>query len=352
MLAGAAGLDFAPDVWQPSRDRVQTTLIDASSSFGRRVTASKYCVKRITMSYGSKSTQFLKRCIISSLVCTVAVVLLRLSHGVLRFQQGETSRAYKILEKAKYLMPQNCQHWTRAAEVSWPYGMTTPSDLCLLYHLTLVTTGPILEQGSFVGLSATAIGLALKDKGVKRLFISNDLFPASYKDYDAGVYPASSSPYFWKTDPTDPLLVQEFVRDHFEVAISKEMYVSSFRDMLDTPGGQLHHMYANLHLNNLNKLVSIVAGEALPILDYGFVWSDAAHTSEEIAKNRAGWLEIASVHMKGNHVVWAFHDRVHDEHLREIDSIFTGAGHCILDRLHLGMIYVIEVKIKTQNCYR
>jgi len=121
---------------------------------------------------------------------------------------------------------------------------------------------------------------------------------------------------------------------------------------MDTPGGQLHHMYANLHMN-LNKLVSIVAGEALPILDYSFVWSDAAHTSEEIAKNRAGWLEIASTHMKGNHVLWAFHDRVHDEHLREIDSIFTAAGHCIFDRLHFQqIIYVIEVKIKTQNCYR
>lgn len=307
------------------------------------------------MGNDSNSTQSLKRRISLhfsiAVVVVVVVVLLPFHTDRPTFQQGETSRTYKLLEKAKYLMPQDCQHWIRAAEVSWPYGMTTQPELCLLYHLTLATTGSILEQGSFVGLSATAIGLALKDKGVKRLFISNDLFPASYKDYDAGVYPASSSPYFWKTDPADPSLVQEFVRDHFELGISKEQYVQAFSDILDTPGGQLHHLYANLHLNNLNKLVSIVAGEALPILDYGFVWSDAAHTSEEIAKNRAGWLEIASTHMKGNHVVWAFHDRERDEHLREIDSIFTAAGHCIFDRLHFRqMIYVIEVKIKTQNC--
>ena len=143
--------------------------------------------------------------------------------------------------------------------------------------------------------------------------------------------------------------MQEFIRDHFELELDKEtQYAPAFQAMLDTPGGLLHHLYANLHLNKLNPYVSIVAGEALPILPFGFVWSDASHTDEEVAKNKGHWLKIMKTHTPGTTVVWAFHDISDDARSvkpAQIDEIFTAAGHTIVDRFQLHLLYSIELVV-------
>merc|ERR1740129_1778836 len=223
--------------------------------------------------------------------------------------------------------------------------MTSSTALCMLYYLTQASTGPILEQGAFVGLSATAIALSLRDSGSERMFFSNDLFPAAFKDVDARQEPAVSVPYKWRTNPKDKSQVDEFIRDYKELTIPKHAYAAFFKDKLDRPGGQLHDLFANLHLNRLNEYVIIIAGEAVPKLNFGFVWSDAAHTPEEIAKNREGWLDVCR-RQPGKIVVWAFHDRVSQAHFDGIDTLFTDKGHTVNDRFDSpgAAIYAVEVK--------
>jgi len=218
-----------------------------------------------------------------------------------------------------------------------PQGMTTPLDLCILYRLALITPGPILEQGCFVGRSTTAIAWALRERWAKSrqktLFITNDIFPASHRAVDNHVYPATKVPYYWKTSKSKGReYVDEFTDKGYELSLKKKTFSNAFRNYLDVPGGQLHVLYANLNENKLMPYVTITAGRTIPILPYSFVWSDASHTTEEISINKPGWLKICRESTRD--VVFAFHDRLNVEDMKEIDDIFLSEGFEIVDKFH------------------
>jgi hypothetical protein len=162
-------------------------------------------------------------------------------------------------------------------------------------------------------------------------------------DVDDGTVPSKDVPYFWQTSKENQEDVEEYIGLSRELVIKKSEYKIFFKDMLDTPGGQLHWLDANLQLNNLLRYVTITAGEPVPVLSYGFIWSDAAHTSEEIQVNMGRWLDIMTARSLGSSTIWAFHDRVTGADLHEIDDIFVGADYRIGERIHLASTYVIEV---------
>lgn len=217
--------------------------------------------------------------------------------------------------------------------------MTGEHDICWLNTLALLTKGPILEQGAFVGRSTTAIAAAVKDQNVNdRIFITNDLFPASWRDVDNKAEPAIRVPYFFRTSPNDASYVEEYIHDHIELTMSKRSFEGSFAKVLDSPGGMLHALYANLALNGFNKYVTITAGESYPILPYAMVWSDAAHTREEIQKNAPRWLEVCKA-QPDKVVAFIFHDismSGRQATIGRIRQVFIGAGHQILDHTHNG----------------
>jgi len=270
----------------------------------------------------------------------------------------ETSNiASGVLSRAKLEIARECgkgngkSTWSR--DFVFTGGMTSVDQLCYLYHFAKAANGSILEQGCFVGRSTSAIALAVKRKTEEMneskqvLFVTNDIFPASFSAVDRGRYPAHKVPYQWRTSKTDKSALDEFMYGYKELTIPKALYHRYFKNVLDLPGGQLHVLYANLHVNKLLPYVSITAGETYPILPYAFIWSDAAHTPEEIQKNQPNWLKVCGLEYRN--VLFAFHDQPSREHARAIDKIFTEEAHVILDRFHdtrAGGFYAIEVECK------
>ena len=178
-----------------------------------------------------------------------------------------------------------------------------------------------LLESYFASLLALALKHSETADSNRRLF-TNDLFPATS-------------------------VIEEYFHFTTDVNIIKTSYSHFYNDILDRPGGQLHALYANLHMNSLNERVVIIAGEALPLLDYGLVWSDAAHSTERVLLNAPYWLRVCDV-QPGSIVVWGFHYRTSESGKREIADIFTAAGHRVLNTFSAGLIYAMELKCKSE----
>lgn len=253
-----------------------------------------------------------------------------------------------------------------------PYGMTDNRTLCVLYELAYVLPGPILEQGCFVGRSTSAIALAVKHAslanassnghaaGEPKEFVTHDLFPASPKSVDAGVWPAREVPYRFSSSPGAPGMYDEWIHDYKEIAhIPKEAFRTWFRDYLDHPGGQLHAVYAHLNRNKLLPYVVITAGERIPSMPYRFIWSDAAHTREEVAKNAPTWLKPCEA-QPGSVIVFAFHDVSENPRLiAQVNRVFESKGHSIVPQsgrynvairpIRQAGLYAIEVRCRARG---
>ena len=158
-------------------------------------------------------------------------------------------------------------------------------------------------------------------------------------------------PHYFVTSPGDPEVLYEYAAGVKELELSRQAYDQFFKHVLESSGGMLHHLLANLASRDLAKYVVVTAGETIVPLPYGFVFSDAAHGPAEIRKNAQGWLDVCT-QQPGRVVVFAFHDILVESGFRTdvatidmINFIFEGAGHTVLAMAHDGgLLYAVELK--------
>ena len=158
-------------------------------------------------------------------------------------------------------------------------GWFFKSECRFLYLLTLVTDGPILEIGHFLGRSTSNICQALRDSGKKRLFDSYDLgFTTSeeYKKFYCSVH---------KQDITVPQEYEDFVYNK------------------NTTTTKLARK--NLNKYGLAKYVNLVSGNFIKFNKnkYDFILCDAMHEPNELLHNLRYIVRDSN-----KKCIWLFHD--------------------------------------------
>ncbi len=149
-------------------------------------------------------------------------------------------------------------------------GWLKPAEKKALYALSIHSSGPILEIGSWVGLSSACIAYGIKDSDTSKSFVTTDLDPAieyfrPVENNQMGLFLPG------ETTARVCITTQTFKQD-IEPVISKP----------DRAIGQLKHNLSRLGLINL---VTIIRGDFTnaPDKGYKFIFCDATHNSYEIS---------------------------------------------------------------------
>jgi predicted O-methyltransferase YrrM len=151
-------------------------------------------------------------------------------------------------------------------------GWLTPHERQTLYALAFCLPGPILEIGSWVGLSTTALAMGIKDSGASKQFDTVDLNPPP--EWFRPVGPDTIG--FFPKDSLAPLGTCPL--DSFEKEIEP---------IITAPGGQLGALKRTLAQTDLSSFVSVHTGDFrdLPDVKYNLVFCDALHDEEETYRN-------------------------------------------------------------------
>lgn len=149
-------------------------------------------------------------------------------------------------------------------------GWLTPRERSTLYALARCLEGPILEIGSWAGLSTTAIARGVRDSGKPKSFDTIDINP--------------SEANFVSSDDEVGFLVSG--NTQFVGVISAASY-ESMLPVLRYPGGPVGLLRENLKRLNLSNYVSIHVGDFrnLAPRKYNLVFCDALHDLVEIKQN-------------------------------------------------------------------
>jgi predicted O-methyltransferase YrrM len=199
-------------------------------------------------------------------------------------------------------------------------GWLTANERRALYALARWAPGPILEIGSWVGLSTTAIARGIKDSGVNKAFDTIDLNPTiewfrPCADGTIGFYLPNQSEPFGKC--------------------SEDEFKKSIAPIVSIPGGPVTLLRKHLTRCGLDNLVSIHVGDFrnLPLRKYRFVFCDALHDQNEITHNAA---ELDRFLAPGS--VLACHDIGRNpEYIAALRGVIT-LGHGI----SIDSLYIVE----------
>jgi hypothetical protein len=148
-----------------------------------------------------------------------------------------------------------------------------------LYLTTMMTRGPILEIGHFLGRSTACICEAIRDVRRPRVFRSYDLGFRSSADFKE---------YYDRIHKTDVPVPEQYE----EIVFSKDTTTTEV-------AGQ------NLRRLGLASHVELISGNAFEMDHdkYDLIFSDAAHEEHEIVAN------MPHVVARSNHgCIWALHD--------------------------------------------
>jgi len=158
-------------------------------------------------------------------------------------------------------------------DVSGIAGWLSSPERRALYALGLVLPGPFLEIGPWAGLSTSCIALGIRDSRTSKRFVTTELNPtlACFRKRGSEIafhYPPESTELRGTSSETE-----------FETDI---------KPVLASPGGVLGTLSRTLTSLDLNALVEVIEGDfeqVAPRLAYSFVFCDAMHDPDEIAKN-------------------------------------------------------------------
>ena len=175
-------------------------------------------------------------------------------------------------------------------------GWFSKSESMKLYSLGLITNGPILEIGHFLGKTTACLCEAIHDSKKDRPFYSYDLGFKSVEEFKK-FYDEMHQ----KDVPVPPLFV--------DLVFSKNMTTTQ------------------LAINNLKEIgldtyVNLISGNFIEMDQgkYNLIFCDAMHTSHEIKHNVPHIIERSA-----ENCLWAFHD-MNQENVKEVlhmtDSIF------------------------------
>jgi len=158
-------------------------------------------------------------------------------------------------------------------------GWFLPGECHRLYILTVMTSGPILEIGHFLGRSTACICEAIHDVGKSREFVSYDLGFRS---------------------------VEEF-KEHYDRIHKADIPVPGlYNDIVFSQNTTTTEIaLRNLKALQLDSYVRLTSGNFLDLDHdkYDMIFCDAAHDRHELEHN------LPHVIAHSNHgCVWAFHD--------------------------------------------
>jgi predicted O-methyltransferase YrrM len=150
-------------------------------------------------------------------------------------------------------------------------GWHSPKERQILYALARWLPGPIIEIGSWCGLSTTAIARGIRDSGKKKSFHTYDLELTvdNFRPVDGGI---------------------GLFLDGDNVAhgvCSEEVYRRNILPILNEPGSAEGALRRNLERLGLANFVTIHRGDFrnFPAIQGGFVFCDAMHDLHEISSN-------------------------------------------------------------------
>lgn len=169
-------------------------------------------------------------------------------------------------------------------------GFFSEEDCYQLYQLALVTEGPILEIGHFLGRSTACICEALQDSGVQREFISYDLGFKTQEEFK------SFYDQVHRRDTTTP-------REYIELVYNQNKTSTEVARI-------------NLDRLGLGRYVDLVSGD-FTVLDkrqYNFIFCDAMHDGYEVDRNLPHVIARSRPRC-----VWAFHDMNRENIQRVLD---------------------------------
>jgi hypothetical protein len=164
-----------------------------------------------------------------------------------------------------------------------------------LFEITLVTKGPILEIGHFLGRSTACITEALKVSEERRTFTSYDLGLISEKEFND---------FFGNVHKKNVRIPK----------LAKNIYAQ----------GKTSTELAKKNLANLglDEYVELISGNFIDIDNgtYDFIFCDAIHEPNEIRLNLPQIMKRS-----GKNCIWAFHDMSDiniDRVLEQSNSLF------------------------------
>lgn len=154
----------------------------------------------------------------------------------------------------------------------YPDGWMRPIELRILYTLARRTAGPVLEVGSWIGRSSSAIAAGLRD---------GERQPAPVFDIvDFG--PCSAAEW----------------QERFGQPLRLDMAGGSVASAVFHPGGSIAVLIDNLRRNDLlGQVASIVRGDLIeaPLgRRYGMIFCDAVHGATEAARTMPRIVELAA----------------------------------------------------------
>ena len=150
-------------------------------------------------------------------------------------------------------------------------GWMTPRERQMLYALAYWLPGPIVEIGSWLGLSTTAIARGIRDSGEVKRFDTYDLklTPDMYR-------PCKDGMAFYISGDPDPLWINS---DHH--------YRTEILPIISRPGGSNEILRSNINRLGLSKFVVDHVGDfrRMPSHPCKWVFCDTIHNLREIEAN-------------------------------------------------------------------
>jgi hypothetical protein len=199
-------------------------------------------------------------------------------------------------------------------------GWITPRERQVLYAMGRWLAGPVLEVGSWLGLSTTAIARGIRDSGQPKRFDSIDLklTPNDFRLVNGGVglfLPGDDEPYG---------------------VCPEQFYRTEILPFISAPGGSNQILRGHLARLGLSKFVSVHIADlrAWPASTCAWVFCDATHDLREIETNAPALRRFIT---RGS--VLVCHDVGRKPELIEALRAHLPLGHAVT----IDLLYVAEV---------
>ena len=200
-------------------------------------------------------------------------------------------------------------------------GWLSVKERQVLYALARWLPGPIIEIGSWIGLSTVAIAQGIRDSRQQKKFIAYDcgLTKDNFRMVDGGVGRFASG-------DIEPLHV-----------CSLETFNHDVLPILSLPGGQLGKLQDNLRSFGVSDLVEVIVEDFKKVIPpkASLVFCDTLHKDHEIEVNAP---HLSKFLHKGS--ILACHDiGRHRDQVNTLRSIVGGGYSTIVDSL-----FIVEMK--------
>ena len=208
------------------------------------------------------------------------------------------------------------------AEVGTVSGHLWPDEQRALYALGALAESPMLEIGSWLGLSATCLAKGILASGARKEFITCELNPtmANFRVMPDGKGVALCYP------PESEVTMGVCPRELFDNVI---------KPVIEHPGGVVGQLRANLKRLNVDSLVQIVTGDfrtAVPARKFRFIFTDTMHEPSEISRNAPDMLKLMT-----DGTILAVHDTT-PENRDELCKYFQFTETIQIETLFVGVV--------------